>query len=133
MRLGKDGKIRDLDFNRYANLPINYESEKSVGKLHTLTVEEAKDIMQFTMPVMRPILQDEQRWLRNQHVDPSEGRRLIANWESGKFQEFITYLPGVSFLGPVFCMSVRLYFHMSVKTSHHPREGGIGELYVTQI
>ena len=75
-------QIQEVDFARYDNVPSNYETEKSVNPMYILTVDEAAEVMSYTLPVMRPILEEEIEWLK-QHMHGKDGD-IVCNWESGK-------------------------------------------------
>ena len=86
IRFSDDKKVIDVDFARLANLRVNYESEKGIGPLHTLTCDEAKEICSSLVPLMRPVIEEDIRWIREILGDHNKDRGddIISEWESGK-------------------------------------------------
>lgn len=87
----KDKKLKKVDFIRVDNQPVNYDSEKGFGMQTTLKVEEAKDMLEYTVPVMMPMLQEELEWMaeklpgeKGHKQTPYEGKDVICNLEKGK-------------------------------------------------
>jgi len=85
-------KVQAVDFKRLKNRPVNYESEKGVTTMTNVTCDEAKYVMPFIVPALRPVLQEEIRWL-SIHTSEEEcrGVELLCNHESGKYQKVYCY------------------------------------------
>ena len=79
------GTLHAVNFSRYSNRPLNYEFGYHLSDFHTLSCDEARLILSFTFPVMRPLLQTDIDFLKRCAVDRSTSRQVICNWHAGEF------------------------------------------------
>ena len=79
-------EITHIDFTRVYNRPLNYDFEMSLDPHHILTASEAMDMLEYTYPVIMPMLLAELQWIQKQEgLDntPNEGKDVSCNVEKG--------------------------------------------------